>query len=1135
MRWRRIAFWVTFSTLALIVLALSWLWTADLGVFKPQLERIVTEELGREFAIDGEFHVDLAGQTTLIAEDLRYANPAWAEADDMVTVRRAELRIDLWSLFRGVLLIELLDIDDVSILLLNPGDTAPNWERAAEWFVEPSSVDVLLGVVDIDRLRLRLDSAERERPLNLEVAYFDQSHRDDGFLDLDMDATLDGKVVRIDGELGTWDALLAGKDLHFDIDTVLDTFALSASGRIDDVANPLRPEFQFTATGPNIDDLTNMLALGEEGEGDINLSGELKAPESGRLMLSVKGNLGQTEIDASGEISDLQNYENARLKVAASGPDLGRVLRLAGIHEVRQAPFMVNVDAESADGTLVVKEARMVFAEAQFDGSARIPNFPSIDDAVISLQVEGPDMARFRYLTGIPGAATGPFSIAGTLDVREDGIEVLDLVAKTELGDIVASGTIGDPNNLYGTRLQFRLNSANLERSSEVYGIEGLPAVAIQIKGAAEYSRDGIRSVEPVVADFADNSVSVDGLVPLTAGAVGAVLNIDAKGPDLARLIGLFAEAERIPALSYSTTGTLRIEKSGYRFNDVTGLLGTTALSGSGLLVLEENLAGSRFEIQAGGPAFEELIATLGDIGVQDGPFELTAGLSFARDRVEVQRLSLDRQNAELDLDLTLGLSASPRWMDFELRGSGTDVRSLLRHGRGLEAFEQPFLLDAKGSLRGSHWDFDEIVGAVGEASFEASGDLALDGSLSSTEFTVKLSIPDLAAVGTLNGRKFNQQAFSIDAHAVGTAGVIVVDEMNVQIGDSDIQGSIEIRSGDVPDVTADVRSNRLLYLPLLEEAEKEYDPEPEFDDGRLIPDIPVPFEEMEKINVSLVANIADFQRQALYLSDIHLEADLREGSLDIEELRFGTLSGVLLAKGTLAPDGGSGAASLQVVAREFAPGLRKNNQDLAMTTNLDVDLESVGTDLRALAANADGVIYIDIRGGRVEFSEMVTAIYGDMLEETLNAINPLREADPYTDFECLIMPLTIQDGQLEGAPSIFISTEKIRAVTQGTVDFKTEEIRIGVRTTPRKIVSISAAELFNPYVQVVGTLASPRLAVDEAGVLITGGAAVATGGLSLLARGLWDRLSKAGDACKQMSKQAMKELKGRLPDLAIE
>jgi hypothetical protein len=157
------------------------------------------------------------------------------------------------------------------------------------------------------------------------------------------------------------------------------------------------------------------------------------------------------------------------------------------------------------------------------------------------------------------------------------------------------------------------------------------------------------------------------------------------------------------------------------------------------------------------------------------------------------------------------------------------------------------------------------------------------------------------------------------------------------------------------------------------------------------------------------------------------------------------------------------------------------------------------------------------------------------MLEEMLNTINPLRKPDLYTDFECMIVPLSIEDGKVTGAPSIFASTAKIRAVAEGSVDLKTEKIKVGLRTTPRKIVSVSAGELFNPYVQIVGTLAAPRLAVDETGVLITGGAAVATGGLSLLARGIWNRLSKAGDACQQTSRQALKELDGRLPDLALD
>jgi uncharacterized protein involved in outer membrane biogenesis len=59
MKIREIAGWFTIVFVTLLAFALAWLWTADLGVFKPQIEQWVSEKTGREFVIDGEFHLDL--------------------------------------------------------------------------------------------------------------------------------------------------------------------------------------------------------------------------------------------------------------------------------------------------------------------------------------------------------------------------------------------------------------------------------------------------------------------------------------------------------------------------------------------------------------------------------------------------------------------------------------------------------------------------------------------------------------------------------------------------------------------------------------------------------------------------------------------------------------------------------------------------------------------------------------------------------------------------------------------------------------------------------------------------------------------------------------------------------------------
>jgi hypothetical protein len=616
---------------------------------------------------------------------------------------------------------------------------------------------------------------------------------------------------------------------------------------------------------------------------------------------------------------------------------------------------------------------------------------------------------------------------------------------------------------------------------------------------------------------------------------VGADFRIGVKGIDLAGLVDLFTETGGLPALPYDATSRLRIEERGYRFDGIDGTLGSNSFSGNGLLVTADNLAGTRFDIRAGGAAFEELAAALADVDIKPGPFEFAASILFKGDAVEFADVSLERQQAELRLDAELGLPVSRSWLDFDLRASGSDVRNAISNAGGLELYEQPFSLDTKGTMRGDHWHFEKIDGAVGESSFSARGELNLEDSAARTDIVIALSIPDLAAIGTYDGRRFNSQALSLNAHAVGQAGNVAVDNLLLRIGASDLSGSIEYRAGDVPEVTANLHSNRLVHLPLLEAVDEEPDPTPDFEDGRLIPDIAIPYDAMRKVNASIIADIAELQRDKLALSDIELDARLDDGALDIRTLRLKSLSGALTARAALAPAGGKGEASLQLVARDLAFGLLESNPDLAMTMDVDANLRANGTDLRAMAGSADGVVYFNSHGGRLTSSPMIEAMYGNLLEEILNTINPFRETDPYTDFECLILPVSIADGQVTGAPNIFVSTSKIRMVAEASLDLKTEAIKVSVRSTPRRILSVSAAELVNPYLQIIGTLASPRLAVDETGVLITGGAAVATAGLSLLARGLWDRLSKSGDACKQVSEQALKELEGRLPDLVIE
>jgi hypothetical protein len=1141
MRLRKLFFWSFLALFTAIVLALTWLWTADLGVFKPQIERLVTEQTGRELAIDGDLLIDFTRHATVIAEDIRFANADWADHPDMLTVGRLEVRLDLWSLVGGPILVELIDVDDARIHLASPAGRHPNWELPIETAPREDDedrpgLDIVFGRVDIDRVSVVLESDERTRPLHLDVERLAQRHREDDFLDLELRASLDDRPVQIDGEIGTWDALLEGKDFEFDIDAVLDTFEFTARGRIDDLADLRRPEIEFTAAGPDVDDLTQLLGLGDEGEGDIALSGSLVPYTDGPLTLRVEGRFGLAEVEASGSVADLQSLDAIELRAYVTGPDLSRVLRIAGIHQLRETPFMIRIDAETSGEIFILREARAVFAESRIDASAEMPNFPGVDDAVINVQIEGPDIERFRYVTGLPGEATGAFSLNFTVDVADDGVEIVDLGVSTSLGEVRADGHVGDPDNFLGTRLNFVVASDSLARLAGAYGVDDMPDEAIEISGSAEYNEEGIRTIGPVTAVLDEIYARVDGVVRLTPGIVGTDITFDAGGPDLAELVEVFADPDFVPPLPYHATGRMQVRNDGLRFRDIDGALGSSSVKGEGLVVPREYIPGSWFTAEVEGQEYEEIIESIFDVEVRPGPYELTGRIDFAEDAIRLTDIDIDRENAGADVNLEIGMPPERKMLDFDAQVHGPDVRAVLPGVGRFEMHEQPIAIDVRGRMRGSQWSFDKWESTIGEATFNANGEFELVEAMTSTEFDFALVVPNLATLGTFDGRALSEQPLSIFAHVTTGDGVVYFDRLEAQIGESDVRGFIRLDAGEAPRLAVDIYSDELIYQPFIVQTEGyEYEPEPEFEDGRLIPDIQVPFDAMKNIDVNVDVDIGLLQRENLLMTDVELDVKLENGVLNISKAAFKARSGALSARANLDPADGAGAASLQLVARQFALGLSEMNLDLAMIGDLDINLRSSGTDLRTLLGNASGEFFLNARGGRVTKNRFIQAIYGDLLQEILTTINPFRQTDPYTDFNCIIVPLKFDDGQVTSAPSGFINTTKVRMAATTSVDLKSEKLQVNVRTTPERALSVSAGELVNPYVRVVGTLAAPRLAVDETGLLITGGAAVATGGLSILARGIWDRLSRAREPCGAASANAIEDLKDRFPDLVIE
>lgn len=1137
-RWLRACLWSTAGLAAFLASALAWLFTADLGFLRPRIETFVTQRTGREFGIDGDLDILLGRQTVITAEGVRLQNAEWAEDPAMLEIGRCDIRFDLWSLIRGRVVVNLVDIDDARVRLARNGSRAGNWELDLprsddDGATRTRDIDVLLENADIDGLRITYSSPGRDQDLVADFRAIRQQRRPDGFLEISAGGTIGGRDVSLSGKVGNWDALLAGRNVEYDLQGQLDTISVASNGVIDDVTRPRRPSLRYSVSGPDVNDLTGMFGLGAEGAGDIRLQGSLIPGPDGPLVLSVSGNVGENEIESSGTFSDLASLEQADVDVLASGPDLGRLLSYFGAPEIREAAYMIRLDAERDGPMLIVSSATMVFGESRFELTARMPNFPSLDDGVIDLDINGPDIERFRYLLDLPGAATGPFSVSANLEVSPLGEESVSLDVETSLVKIEAAGPLSPRPGYLGSRLQFTLQSNDLAALASAWHVGRLPAEPVVVRGAVEVTEEGLRIREPLVGAINETIVSAQGLVKPAAGLRGSDVSFELTGSSLGGVVESFGGGTFLPPQPFVLNGRLEVLENRFRFREVDANIGNVRASADGVLALAPRIAGSRFEVRAEGPAFEEVVTEFTDMHVTPGPFDFSGTVAFDADGVEFRKLSLQRQRSSLSGDVRIGMPLSERRVRFEMKGRGSDVRQVL-HGVGrFRATESPFSIAGSGRLDGSELSIDELELTVGESRASANGRLHLGGAEPGV-LSLTARIPSLAGLGSVDERRFTDQALELSATVSGGAGALIADDLVARIGGSDLGGRIAVTIDDVPELAVELRSDSFVYLPLLADAEEEQAPSaPRFEDGRLIPDASIPFDAMKKLNATVDLEIGEFRRGKLRLVDVKVEADLRDGAIEVSRLEMRGKSGRLAGTARIDPAGGAGRVAASLFAREFALGLVEGRDVDRNAMDIDFALEATGPDVRTLAANANGVL-LAAMSGHLQFEDyrLLRLLYGDALQGIIDTINPLSRDDPYTLLNCVVVPLAIDDGMVTSAPNEFFRTDKINIATSGALNLKDETLDVTVRTTPRRGITLSAAELLNPYVKITGTLARPKLAVDEAGLLITGGAAVATGGLTILAKGVWDRLSRSSDPCGDARKAATEALRDRLPEV---
>ena len=509
---------------------------------------------------------------------------------------------------------------------------------------------------------------------------------------------------------------------------------------------------------------------------------------------------------------------------------------------------------------------------------------------------------------------------------------------------------------------------------------------------------------------------------------------------------------------------------------------------------------------------------------------------TFTVETIDSGRQQLDGQGRFTDIPFTLTGSTGDE--DAEVEATFGDVRfssstkyarnsididivlgSLDNVGKLIEVENLPaedLTLAGNIAVRGETVVLSNLVAGLGNAK------LTMNGELDGADSTAKLT---LEAEGDSLG------VFSPDLPAIpfsGTANIslaeasVDLDPFEFRFGDSDLSGSLNVEDGDAPVLKLEARSSLIDLSPFepdVEESDASTDTAaPDESASRYVfEDEPLALEAFDGIEAQVDIGVERLKTSTTELRNLEVSATIEDGNLEFDNSFLGRYGGKFENRLEITTTGDQADMKIAAKARDLKLGLLSGPeipQDLIPVSAVDVDISATGASPRALASSADGIVVLTQGPGRVK-NDLIESLSGDVIAQLFNALNPLAEKDEFSNWECTVFRVDFESG-VGDITGFLLQSEKLMIVGGGKIDLNTEKLNIEFNTKPRAGVGVSADMFVTPFVKLSGTLASPSVGLNEKGVLLSGGAAVLTGGMSFLYQGLVDRATAEGGRCEQ-------------------
>jgi len=343
------------------------------------------------------------------------------------------------------------------------------------------------------------------------------------------------------------------------------------------------------------------------------------------------------------------------------------------------------------------------------------------------------------------------------------------------------------------------------------------------------------------------------------------------------------------------------------------------------------------------------------------------------------------------------------------------------------------------------------------------------------------------------------------------------VSPLSITLANSDLTGDVSVNlAGNRPKISATFTSKLIDLSIVNNNIEKKS--EGSNNKVKVFSNEPLPLEMLSLVDADIKFTLNQIKDVSYSTTDTQLTMTINNGKLSINPLRANVAGGKMqidLNFDTADKKLANFMANINL--KQFQPGLLPNLKGKITNalTDITVTVNGSGNSVAAIMANING--HVLVKSGQGELtSEAANNASADILLKTYNKFNPTADNNEGLKLECFVINFDIADGMAVIDQQIALNTNKMNVIGSGTINFKTEELDLGVTTQAKEGIGINTSQ-FAELVRLKGTFANPAIATDTKAAIkagVSAGAAIATGGLSLLAQGLFDKKTADKDPC---------------------